>query len=61
MARSWKNLKHEGEVIKLPMEYIKKIDKIVNTGMSVYPTRNEFIISAIEIKLASLKQGTESK
>lgn len=45
------------EEIKLPLEYIQKIDKIVGTGMSVYPSREEFIKSAVEIKLAELKKS----
>ena len=42
--------------VKIPNEYIERIDKIVNTGRSVYPSRNDFIQSAIEIKLAELKR-----
>ena len=48
------------EEIKIPWEYIEKIDKIVRTGVSVYPSREDFIKSAVEIKLAELK-GTEHK
>jgi Arc/MetJ-type ribon-helix-helix transcriptional regulator len=51
---------NDGKVI-LPMEYIEKIDRIVKTGLSVYPSREEFIKSAVEIKLAELKRGVGSK
>ncbi len=42
--------------IKIPNEYVERIDKIVNTGRSVYPSRSDFIQSAVEIKLAELKR-----
>ncbi len=58
MADKWRNTKELGEIIKIPQEYIEKIDKIVNTGMSVYPSREEFIKSAVEIKLAEIKNNS---
>ena len=53
-----KSQKHEnnGREIKIPMEYVIRIDKIVNTGESVYPSRSDFIKSAIEIKLAEMRR-----
>lgn len=45
------------EEINIPLEYIQKIDKIVKTGMSVYPSREEFIKGAVEIKLAELRES----
>lgn len=48
--------KNNGKEIKIPMEYVIRIDKIVNTGESVYPSRSDFIKSAIEIKLAEMKR-----
>jgi hypothetical protein len=45
------------EEINIPLEYIKKIDKIVRTGTSVYPSREEFIKGAVEIKLAELRKS----
>ena len=56
MQKNVKEIKNFEE-IKLPLEYIQKIDKIVGTGMSVYPSREEFIKSAVEIKLAELKKS----
>ena len=58
MADKWRNTKELGEIIKIPQEYIEKIDKIVNTGMSVYPSREEFIKSAVEIKLAEIRNNS---
>ena len=45
---------YAGEEIKIPIKFINKIDKIVNTGMSIYASREEFIKSAVDIKLKEL-------
>jgi Arc/MetJ-type ribon-helix-helix transcriptional regulator len=44
----------ESEEIKLPSDYIDKIDKIIDTGRSIYPSREDFIKSAVEIRLSEL-------
>jgi len=49
------------EEIEIPLEYIEKIDKILETGMSLYPSRDEFIKSAVKIKLAELNRSVSSK
>ena len=44
-----------GEEIRIPRDYIDRIDRIIDTGMSIYSSRKEFIKSAVEIKLKELK------
>ena len=46
---------YKGEEIKIPIEFINKIDKIIRTGTSIYTSRDEFIKSAVEIKLKDLE------
>jgi len=55
MPKKSKRIEYTGEEIKIPMEFVNKIDKIINTGMSIYASREEFIKSAVEIKLKELK------
>lgn len=43
------------EEIKLPIEFVDKIDKIIKTGTSIYKSREDFIKGAVEIKLRELK------
>ena len=57
MPKRNNNFRDNGGQIKIPMEFIEKIDKIVGTGKSVYPSRDEFIKSAVEIKLAELRMS----
>lgn len=55
MAGKWRDVLETNEEIKLPPDYIDKIDRIIRTGMSIYTSREEFIKSAVEIKLAELR------
>lgn len=55
MSKKSKRMEFTGEEIKIPIEFINKIDKIINTGMSIYASREEFIKSAVEIKLKELE------
>lgn len=57
MPDNWKNIQEIDNEIRIPMDYIEKIDEILRTGMSIYNSRDEFIKSAVEIKLADLKRG----
>lgn len=60
MQKNTKEMK-DFEEIEIPLEYIEKIDKILETGMSLYPSRDEFIKSAVKIKLAELNRSVSSK
>ena len=57
MQKNPKEMEDIREEIKIPLEYVDRIDKIIGTGMSIYPSREEFIKSAVEIKLAELKKA----
>ena len=50
-----KDTKGSVEEIKIPYEYASKIDKIIRSGASGYPSREEFIKGAVEMKLNQLK------
>ena len=41
--------------VDIPLEYIKRIDRIIGTGMSIHLSREEFIRSAVQMKLANMK------
>ncbi len=43
------------EEIKIPFEYVEKIDRIIKIGISIYPSREEFIEAAVEMKLLRFK------
>jgi preprotein translocase subunit Sss1 len=47
---------NEEEVIQIPEKYIEKIDRIIDKDRSRYPTREEFIKNAVQIKLAELRE-----
>ena len=51
MTQELNNLNEAAEEIKIPMKYVDEIDRIIGTGMSIYPSRNEFIKSAVQIHL----------
>ena len=60
MAQKLKNFSDAAEEIRIPMEYVDEIDRIIGSGMSIYPSRNEFIKSAVQIHLknATCKKNT---
>ena len=51
MERKLKNLNVVAEEIKIPMEYVNEIDRIIGSGMSIYPSRDDFIKNAVQIHL----------
>ncbi len=55
--KSSQEMKNNGREIRIPNEYLERIDRIIRTGRSVYPSREDFIRSAVEIKLAEMRVG----
>ena len=53
MEKKMKNLNDVVEEIKIPMNYVDEIDRIIGSGKSIYPSRDEFIKSAVQIHLES--------
>jgi hypothetical protein len=51
MTKKVNNIGNVVEEIKIPMKYVDEIDRIIGTGMSIYPSRDEFIKSAVQIHL----------
>ncbi len=51
MARKMQSTNVVAEELKIPMEYVDAIDRIIGSGMSIYPSRDEFIKSAVQIHL----------
>ena len=58
MPKKSKRMGYTKEEIKIPIEFVNKIDKIIRTGMSIYTSREEFIKSAVEIKLQELEDSS---
>lgn len=56
MAHKLKKFKNNGGEIELPKDYMDRIDQIVNKRIADYPSRDEFIRNAIEIKIAELRR-----
>lgn len=50
-----KRIKNDGGDIKIPLEFIDKIDSLIRSGSTLYTSRDDFIKSAIEVKLLELK------
>ena len=44
-----------GEEIRIPMKSIEKIDNIIQSGKTLFTSRDDFVKSAVEIKLAEMK------
>lgn len=63
MAHKTRNLNDVAEEIKIPIEYVEEIDRIIGNGMSIYPSVDEFIKSAVQIHLenANGTKGTVPK
>ncbi len=55
MAKNAEKMEDISEEIKIPMDFVEKIDRVVGTDMSKYSSREEFIKSAVEIKLRGLR------
>lgn len=55
MKNKRKNFRNNSDKIKIPLEFAERIDKIIGTGMTIYPSREEFVKSAIMMKMSELK------
>lgn len=55
MSKKSKGKDYIDDGLKIPFEYVEKIDRMIKTGISKYPSRDEFIKGAVEIKLAQIK------
>ncbi|UCG68011.1 MAG: hypothetical protein JSV09_09220 [Thermoplasmata archaeon] len=48
-----------GEEIKIPIEFMKRIDELIESGKTLYTSRDDFIKSAVETKLRELSNYKE--
>ncbi len=55
MQRKLKDLGNIREVIEISMESVEKIDNLIRSGSTLFTSRDDFIRSAVEIKLNELK------
>ena len=49
------------ENIKIPLESIEKIDQLIQSGATLYTSREDFIKNAVEVKLLELKMQKSLK
>jgi Arc/MetJ-type ribon-helix-helix transcriptional regulator len=59
MAKNMHRINAVAEEIQIPMEFVKRIDRIIGNGMSKYPSRDDFIRNAVEIHLKNAKGGKQ--
>jgi cob(I)alamin adenosyltransferase len=55
LLRKGKDVLEMKKEIRIPNEYIERIDKVIDSEDSQLRSREQFIISAIEKKLAEIK------
>ncbi len=60
MVQKLKNFNDVAGEIRIPIEYVEKIDRIIGNGMSIYPSRDDFIKNAVQIHLKNAN-GTKQK
>jgi hypothetical protein len=55
MTKKSRSSKEIGEEIKIPIETIDKIDKLIKSSTTLFTSREDFIKSAVEMKIRELK------